>query len=88
MRGHQLLTVLLHRVDREVSVRVCDSRSSQIAVITGSGYLCSRAGEASAKITTPQLRAGLLLTDHLNSITVPEGASLANRTEAALDHKL
>jgi len=56
-------------------------------VITDSGYVCDRAGEASAKITTPEQR-GLLLTDHLNSVTVPEGASLTNHIEAALDRKL
>jgi hypothetical protein len=56
-------------------------------VITDSGYVCSRAGEASAKITTPEQR-GLLLTDHLNSVTVPEGASLTDHIEAALARKL
>jgi hypothetical protein len=56
-------------------------------VTTGS-YLCSRAGEASAKITTPQLPGGVLLTDHLNSVTARTGASLAGHIEAALDHRL
>jgi hypothetical protein len=56
-------------------------------VLTRSGYVCSRAGEASAKITTPQQR-GLLLTDHLNGVTVAEGASLTDHVEAAFDRRL
>jgi hypothetical protein len=55
--------------------------------LAGHGYVCDRAGEASAKITPPEQR-GLLLTDHLNSVTVAEGASLADRLEAAFDHRL
>lgn len=70
-----------------LTFRKIPSQSNLAKVITDSGYVCDRAGEASAKITTPQQR-GLLLTDHLNSVTVPEGASLTNHIEAALDHKL
>jgi hypothetical protein len=62
-------------------------RSTRSPVITDSGYVCSRTGEASAKITTPEQR-GLLLTDHLNSVTVPQGASLTDHIEAALARKL
>lgn len=71
-----------------LTFRKISSGSYLAEVITDSGYVCSRAGEASAKITTSELPGGLLLTDHLNSITVPKGASLANRIEAALDHRL
>jgi hypothetical protein len=70
-----------------LTFRKIPSGSNLAEVITDSGYTCSRAGEASAKITTPEQR-GLLLTDHLNSVTVPGGASLADHIEAALDHRL
>jgi hypothetical protein len=56
-------------------------------VVTRSGYVCSRAGEASAKITTTEQRH-LLLTDHLNSVTVAEGSSLTDHIEAAFDRRL
>jgi hypothetical protein len=64
------------------------SGSNLAKVITDSGYVCSRAGEATAKITTRELPRGLLLTDHLNSVTLTQGASLADHIESALDHRL
>ncbi len=67
--------------------RKIPSGSNLAEVVTGSGYVCSRAGEASAKITTPEQR-GLPRTGHLNGVTVAEGASLANHIEAAFDHRL
>ena len=70
-----------------LAFRKNSSGSNLAEVITDSGYVCARAGEASAKITTPEQR-GLLLTDHLNSVTVPERASLTDYIEAALDRKL
>ena len=71
-----------------LTFRKIPSGSNLAEVITDSGHACSRAGEASATITTWRQPGGLLLTDHLNSITVPAGASLANHIEAALDHRL
>jgi hypothetical protein len=70
-----------------LTFRKISSGSNLAEVVADGGYVCDRTGEASAKITTPVQR-GLLLTDHLNSVTVPEGASLTNHIEAALDHKL
>lgn len=70
-----------------LTFRKGSSGSNLAEVITDSGYVCDRAGEASAKITTSEQR-GLLLTDHLNGVTVAEGASLADHIEAAFDHRL
>ncbi|MEA2315146.1 MAG: hypothetical protein QOI03_1838 [Solirubrobacteraceae bacterium] len=64
------------------------SGSNLARVITDSGYVCSRAGEATAKVTTRELPRGLLLTDHLNSVTLAQGASLADHIESALEHRL
>jgi hypothetical protein len=64
------------------------SGSNLAKVITDSGYVCSRAGDATAKIRTRELPSGLLLTDHLNSVTLAQGASLADHIESALDHRL
>jgi hypothetical protein len=50
--------------------------------------VCARGGEASAQITTSGQRHGISLTDHLNSVLEPEGTSLADRIEAALEHRL
>jgi hypothetical protein len=61
---------------------------SDLAHVTAAGSsVCSRVGEATATITTPEQR-GLLLTDHLTSISELEGTSLADHIEAALDHRL
>ncbi len=70
-----------------LTFRRMPSGSNLARVVTSSGYVCSRAGEATAKITTPEQR-GLLLTDHLTGVTVAEGASLADHIEATLDHRL
>jgi hypothetical protein len=70
-----------------LAFRKISSGSNLAEVVTDSGYVCTRAGEASVKITTSEQR-GLLLTDHLNSVTVPERASLTGHIEAALDRKL
>jgi hypothetical protein len=60
-----------------------------LAVVKGrSGYVCERGGAAAAKITTPQLAHGVLLTDHLNGVTVPRGEGLTERIEAAFGHTL
>jgi len=56
-------------------------------VVTDSGYVCSRAGEATAKITVSR-GPGLLLTDHLNGVTLARGTSLTDRIEVLLDHRL
>ena len=71
-----------------LTFRRIPSGSNLAEAVTDTGYVCDRAGEASAKITTPRLWHGLLLSDHLNSVTVTEGASLAGRIEAAFDHRL
>lgn len=60
-----------------------------LAVVRGkSGYVCERAGEATAKITTAKLPHGLLLTDHLNRVTVARGKGLTEYIEAAFGHTL
>jgi hypothetical protein len=41
-----------------------------------------------AKITTPELPHGILLTDHLNLAEVTRGEGLSERIEAAFHHKL
>jgi hypothetical protein len=65
------------------------ARGRPLAVVIGrSGYVCERGGAATAKITTPKLPRGLLLTDHLNGVSVAKGEGLSERLEAAFDHTL
>lgn len=65
------------------------ARGGLLAVVIGqSGYVCDRGGAATAKITTPALPRGLLLTDHLNGVAVVNREGLSERLEAAFDHTL
>jgi len=65
------------------------TRGRPLAVVIGrSGYVCDRGGAATAKITTPTLPRGLLLTDHLNGVVVAKGEGLSERLEAAFGHTL
>jgi hypothetical protein len=57
-------------------------------VTTTAGFVCGRGGEASAQISTPGQRHRISLTDHLNAAVEPEGTSLADHIEGALEHRL
>jgi hypothetical protein len=70
-----------------LTFRKLPSGGNLARVLTRSGYVCSRVGEASAKITTAGQR-GLLLTDHLDGVTVAKGASLSDHLGAAFDGRL
>jgi hypothetical protein len=65
------------------------AKDHTVATVNGrSGYVCERGGAATARITTVKLPHGLLLSDHLNGVTVPHGEGLTEHIEAAFGHVL
>jgi hypothetical protein len=63
--------------------------SRNLAQVRGhSGFVCAPAGEAVAKITTPEDPRGVLLTDHLILVEVVNEEGLTEHIELAFHHSL